>query len=99
MKKVASLPTPPLRVLLYSHTCCPHTHVTRRRWGKNLTQMQMIQFVLMNAQAIYILAVRCPYPNQLTAFYLVYIISLFALFMQFYLQRWTPKAAEGKKKA
>ena len=64
-------------------------------WGKNLTQMQMLQFLLMNGQAIYILAMGCPYPNQLTAFYLGYIISLFALFMNFYMKRW----AKGGKKA
>jgi hypothetical protein len=67
-----------------------------RSWGKNLTQMQMLQFLLMNAQAIYILAAKCPYPNQLTRFYLGYIISLFALFMNFYMKRW---AAGGAKKA
>lgn len=27
----------------------------RPAWGKNLTQMQMLQFILMNSQAIYIL--------------------------------------------
>lgn len=65
--------------------------------------MQMLQFISMNAQAIYILWKPCPYPNQLTAFYLVYIISLFALFMNFYLKRWTgggsKKAAAAKKTA
>jgi len=59
--------------------------------------MQMLQFILMNAQAIYILVMRCAYPNQLTAFYLAYIISLFGLFMQFYLQRWAAPATKATK--
>ena len=62
--------------------------------------MQMLQFVTMNAQAIYILVNGCPYPGPLTAFYLAYIISLFALFMNFYLARWTkPSSAAIKKGA
>jgi elongation of very long chain fatty acids protein 4 len=63
----------------------------RPAWGRYLTQLQMLQFITMNAQAIYILTYKCPYPQPLVRYYLVYIISLFALFMNFYLQRWTPK--------
>lgn len=50
---------------------------------KLVTNMQRIQFVTMNIQAIYILVMGCPYPNRITWFYLFYIISLFALFTQF----------------
>jgi hypothetical protein len=38
-------------------------------WGKYLTQLQMVQFVLMNAQAVYILVVGCPYPARVTLVY------------------------------
>lgn len=74
-----------------------------RSWGKYVTQLQMVQFVTMNAQAIYILWNGCPYPAPLTAFYLAYIVSLFALFASFYVQRWSGgakggKAAKGKGK-
>jgi hypothetical protein len=77
--------------------------MTLCRWGKNLTQLQMLQFLTMNAQAIYILAFDCPYPRRVTIFYLIYIISLFALFLQFYLARWSqPKSLKkpaGSEKA
>ena len=59
------------------------------------TQMQMLQFLLMNAQAIYIITQGCANPNDLTKFYLGYIISLFGLFLNFYLKRW---ATGGKAK-
>jgi hypothetical protein len=52
----------------------------------------------LSSQAIYILANGCPYPAPLTAFYLVYIISLFALFMNFYLKRWT-SSSSGRRAA
>jgi choline-glycine betaine transporter len=57
--------------------------------------MQMIQFITMNAQAIYIIAMDCPYPKPLTIFYLCYIISLFTLFFRFYIARWSK--GSGKK--
>ena len=64
----------------------------RPSWGKNLTQLQMIQFATMNVHAIYIITFSCPYPIPMTKIYLVYILSLFALFVQFYLQRWEKKS-------
>ena len=48
-----------------------------------ITNMQMVQFVMMNAQAIYILYKPCPFPTNITWFYLVYILSLLALFKNF----------------
>ena len=41
----------------------------------------------------------CSYPVPLTKFYLGYILSLFALFMQFYLQRWSGGGKGKGKKA
>lgn len=35
-------------------------------WGRNLTQLQMGQFITMNVQAITILLFGCPYPNRVT---------------------------------
>jgi hypothetical protein len=62
--------------------------------------MQMFQFLTMNGQAIYNLANDCPYPRKISIFYLGYILSLFGLFMSFYLKRWDGKAAatEGADK-
>ena len=62
-------------------------------WGKYLTQLQMVQFVLMNLQAGYILINHCAFPRKVTLVYLVYIISLLVLFMQFY----TGKHSKGPK--
>jgi len=50
---------------------------------KMITQAQMFQFVTMNAQAIYLLANGCPFPQRVTFAYLFYIISLFFLFNNF----------------
>ena len=64
-------------------------------WGKYLTQLQMLQFVTMNFQAIYLLYNNCDYPRKVTMAYLFYILSLLGLFMQFYLR----KHGGGKKPA
>ncbi len=68
-------------------------------WGKYLTQAQMVQFVAMNAQAIYILYNRCEYPRVVTQVYLTYIVSLLGLFLQFYFGKHGAggKAAARKK--
>ncbi len=65
-------------------------------WGKYLTQLQMVQFVLMNLQAGYILVNNCPFPRKVTLVYLVYIISLLVLFLQFYFGK---HSGSGKDKA
>eukprot|EP00039_Didymoeca_costata_P018623 m.334257 g.334257 ORF g.334257 m.334257 type:complete len:304 (-) comp17320_c0_seq1:63-974(-) len=62
-----------------------------------ITNMQMIQFLCMNAQAIYILVNGCPYPPRVTVFYLVYIISLFILFNNFKKRAYKPDASKKKK--
>lgn len=67
----------------------------RPSWKMLVTVMQLVQFVCMNAQAIYILQNDCPFPTRITTFYLVYIISLFALFMNFFLASYCKK--KGKK--
>eukprot|EP00042_Codosiga_hollandica_P040075 m.341423 g.341423 ORF g.341423 m.341423 type:complete len:324 (-) comp55767_c0_seq1:134-1105(-) len=50
---------------------------------KLVTNLQMIQFVTMNVQAITILVLQCDYPARVTVFYLVYILSLLFLFNDF----------------
>jgi elongation of very long chain fatty acids protein 4 len=73
------------------------TFNVRPPWGWLVTKVQMFQFITMNAQAFYILVNGCAYPRNLTAFYLVYIISLFILFQQFDSQRWAGgDKAKGK---
>ena len=67
-------------------------------WKKHITNLQMVQFVSMNIQAGYLLCNSgCQFPWKVTAFYLVYIISLFALFMKFSIK--TDGKKGGKKEA
>lgn len=63
-----------------------------------ITQLQMLQFICMNAQAIYIMVMGCPFPFNITAFYLVYIISLLFLFGQFYVRSFLAGKGKGKGK-
>ena len=62
---------------------------------KAITKMQQIQFLMMNAQAIYILYFGCEFPSNITWMYLFYIISLFLLFENF--SRNTYKDDKGVK--
>mmetsp|Transcript_2510 Transcript_2510/g.3903 ORF Transcript_2510/g.3903 Transcript_2510/m.3903 type:complete len:189 (+) Transcript_2510:309-875(+) len=71
-------------------------------WKSALTLCQMIQFVLMNAQAIYIIATDCHnYPRNITNAYLYYIVSLLFLFAHFFVMSYMVGGREksGKKKA
>jgi len=68
-------------------------------WWKNyITLLQMAQFIVMNVQAIYMIYFKCPYPQNITWFYLIYIISLFVLFQNFYQRTYTKKAPSSINK-
>jgi hypothetical protein len=60
-----------------------------------ITSMQLLQFVTMMAQAIYILYNDCQSPLIWVKYYLGYIFSLFLLFMNFFIQNYLKK--KGKK--
>jgi elongation of very long chain fatty acids protein 4 len=72
-------------------------------WKKYLTMGQMVQFMMMNAQAAYLLWFGCPYPPRVVAFYLIYIQSLFWLFKAFFnstykkSERGAKEGADAKK--
>mmetsp|Transcript_3773 Transcript_3773/g.6247 ORF Transcript_3773/g.6247 Transcript_3773/m.6247 type:complete len:219 (+) Transcript_3773:363-1019(+) len=67
-------------------------------WKSALTMCQMVQFVLMNAQAIYIIATDCrAYPRNITNAYLYYIVSLLILFAHFFVMSYIVRG--GKKKS
>ncbi|EKX33396.1 hypothetical protein GUITHDRAFT_98336 [Guillardia theta CCMP2712] len=68
-------------------------------WKKYLTMMQMIQFITMNGQAIWLLQSNCQtFPRKVTQLYLVYIMSLFALFLNFFIRSYvSPKSKKAKK--
>eukprot|EP01083_Nonionella_stella_P078200 213859_1 len=75
------------------HTKVPETGKSLRIWWKSsLTLMQLGQFVTMMSQAIYLLTHSCSSPNRIVGTYLLYILSLFILFAQFFVSSYmSPK--------
>ena len=71
-------------------------------WKSLLTLCQMIQFVLMNAQALYLIFSGCDeFPVNITRWYLVYIVTLLVLFAQFFVASYLkkdPKKTKGDSK-
>ena len=66
-------------------------------WKSALTMCQMVQFVLMNAQAIYIIGTDCQlYPRNLTMAYGYYILSLLVLFAHFFVMSYVVGGGKGK---
>ena len=61
---------------------------------------QMIQFLCMNLQAAYLLFVlpTSPFPRNIIVAYLIYIISLFILFANFYIVSYITKGGSKNKK-
>jgi len=82
------------------HTKMPGTGKSLPIWWKSyLTLMQMIQFVAMMSQAVYLMFSGCKYSNtRVVGTYLVYIFSLLGLFAQFYVQSYM-KPKKTKKLA
>lgn len=67
-------------------------------WKSALTMSQMVQFVLMNAQAFYLIYTGCDrYPSRIIVAYLYYIVSLLALFAHFFVLSYMTKGSGGKK--
>jgi elongation of very long chain fatty acids protein 4 len=65
-------------------------------WKSALTMSQMVQFVVMNAQAAYLLYYGCnQYPPRIIIAYLYYIVSLLVLFAHFFVLSYLVK---GKKR-
>jgi len=62
-----------------------------------ITNLQMVQFVIMNVQAIYLLLNGCPFPTRVTVFYLVYIVSLLVLFKDFSRREYGAKSEKKEK--
>lgn len=82
------------------HTKVPETGQSLRIWWKSsLTMMQMIQFITMMSQGSYLLINGCDDLSiRITATYVVYILSLFFLFAQFFVQSYVkPKGDKSKK--
>jgi elongation of very long chain fatty acids protein 4 len=63
-------------------------HMKEAIWWKSfLTISQMVQFVIMNLQAGYLVYTGCDkFPSNITKAYFYYIVSLLVLFMHFFIQ-------------
>lgn len=74
-------------------------HTKEIWWKSALTMSQMVQFVLMNAQAGYILYYGCQqFPNRIVISYLYYIVSLLVLFAHFFVLSYVVKGSDKKSK-
>ncbi|KAG5188596.1 putative microsomal very long chain fatty acid elongase [Tribonema minus] len=73
-------------------------HTDKIWWKSSLTAMQMVQFVTMISQALYLLTTGCTtYPPRVTQAYCLYIFSLLILFGNFFIKSYMPKQG-GKKR-
>ena len=73
-------------------------HMKDKIWWKSaLTMSQMTQFVVMNAQAGYLLWNECQdFPRNITMAYLYYIMTLLVLFAQFFIRdNFVPKKSKS----
>ncbi|ETI51040.1 hypothetical protein F441_05547 [Phytophthora nicotianae CJ01A1] len=79
-------------------------HTRNIWWKKYLTRIQLIQFVTMNVQGYLTYSRQCPgMPPKVPLMYLVYVQSLFWLFMNFYIRAYVfgpkkPAVEDSKKK-
>jgi hypothetical protein len=74
-------------------------HTNHIPWKSALTMSQMVQFVLMNSQAGYLIYTGCKqYPTNITNAYLYYIVSLLILFANFFVQSYIFKGEKKSKK-
>jgi len=64
-------------------------------WKKQMTQFQLVQFCVMIAQGALNLVYGCAYPTAVSAFYLVYITFMLALFGNFYRLEYHGKKAKA----
>merc|ERR1712003_26396 len=83
------------------HTRDPKTGKSLPIWWKSsLTFLQLVQFVTMMSQGSTILYKQCAgVPLKVSALYVVYILSLFVLFLQFFIASYIkPKKSKSEKK-
>jgi elongation of very long chain fatty acids protein 4 len=68
-------------------------------WKSVLTLCQIIQFVVMNSQAFYLIWIGCQHaPIFILKFYLFYILTLLVLFTQFFIASYSTKGGKKSKK-
>jgi hypothetical protein len=84
------------------HTKVPETGKSLPIWWKSsLTIMQLVQFVAMMSQGSYLIATKCEKTSlKVVATYIVYILTLFILFAQFFVASYMkPKGGKKEKRA
>lgn len=75
-------------------------HTKEIWWKSALTMCQMVQFVLMNAQAMYLIATDCTeFPRNITIAYGYYIVTLLLLFAHFFVTSYMTGASGKKRKS
>lgn len=81
------------------HTKVPETGKSLPIWWKSsLTMLQLFQFVTMMSQGTTLLVTQCEgVPLRITAAYIVYILSLFILFSQFFVASYMKPKTNKKK--
>ena len=92
-------------ILPYSVVICMHTKVPETGkslpiwWKSSLTMMQLIQFITMMSQGTYMLVNQCTKasPQRVVVSYIVYILSLFILFAQFFMASYMTKKPKIKR--
>ena len=76
-----------VHLIMYSYYQCTTLEIpVPKPIKKMVTNLQMIQFISMNIQAIWVVFIcdcKVPLPHNLTLGYLVYIFSLLVLFKSF----------------
>jgi elongation of very long chain fatty acids protein 4 len=65
---------------------------------KYLTQLQMVQFFVVIGHSTASIALDCPYPHWTLYAQILFLLSLFALFLNFYVKAYRDGQGEGKKK-
>jgi len=82
------------------HTKIPGTDKSVPIWWKSsLTLMQLFQFVTMMSQGTYLMVNQCKTTSfPVVATYVVYILSLFFLFAQFFVASYVKKPSKSKSK-
>jgi len=65
-----------------------------------ITSMQLIQFCVMIGQAVYLMVSGCTtFPTNITKIYFCYILTMIALFGQFFFASYLSKSSQKKKTA
>jgi elongation of very long chain fatty acids protein 4 len=79
------------------HTKVPETGKSLPIWWKSsLTSLQLVQFVTMMSQGGYLIGTQCKTTSlRVVVAYILYILSLFILFAQFFMASYV----KPKKKA